>query len=352
MFVFRVLPAKPKTLTPMNRKEFDSLLLRYLNDQCTDEERVYVEAWFDATQRKGSELDTLPDEGLQEKLWNSIEKRASIRTSGSGGWKWVRIAAAVFIFISTALVSYSVYLKTSEDKGMAVIPSEVPVVRISNTANVIKEIHLQDGSNVLLHPGSELTYPEAFASVREVELTGEAFFEVKRDPAHPFLVHTGDVTTRVLGTSFLIQAYNEQKEIKVAVTSGRVSVLSKSLESFFRFWKNKEEFILTPNQQLVYNKDYKTSTKQLVSQPRMILPNASKELVLTNEPVIKLFKALEKIYGVTIQQDEKVLANCTITTEMTDEGLFERMDVICHVLNASYTVSGTTIIVNSTGCSN
>ncbi len=335
----------------MNRQEFDSLLQRYLSDECTDEERSYVEAWFDATQKEGKEIDSLDQRRLRDKLWNSIERQSDIRKSQFDLWRFSKIAAVVLL-ASSALFSYTYYLKSSADKTISALLPETETVTVSNAENVIHEVNLLDGSKVMLHPGSELKYPRAFASLREVYLTGEAFFEVKRDPAHPFLVHTGEVTTRVLGTSFLIQAYHEQKEIKVAVTSGRVSVFSKSLESFFKLWDNKEEFILTPNQQLVYNKDQKTSTKQLVSHPRMIIPDASKELVFTNEPVTRLFKALEKIYGVTIQQDEKVLANCTITTEMTDEGLFERMDVICHVLNASYTVSGTTIIVKSTGCTN
>lgn len=351
LFVFSVVTYKPKRDRLMDRKEFDSLLQRYTSDQCTDEERSYVESWFDATQKPGSAPDLFQQQRLRDKLWNSIEKQSDIRNSRFDFWKLSKVAA-VLLVAGSALFSYSYYVRTSADQSNSALSSEMAIITISNSETSIRKISLLDGSKVLLHPGSELKYAQAFTSNREVYLTGEAFFEVKRDPAHPFLVHTGEVTTRVLGTSFLIQAYQEQKEIKVAVTSGRVSVFSKSLESFFKLWKNKEEHILTPNQQLVYNKDQKTSTKQLVSRPRMIIPDASKELVFTNEPVTRLFKALEKIYGVTIQHEEKVLANCTITTEMTDEGLFERMDVICHVLNASYSVSGTTIIVKSTGCVN
>jgi len=340
----------------MNRENFNSLLQRYLSGQCTESERRYVESWFEATQQtEVQDLDLSQQALLRDKLWNSIEGKLDTHTKqlpSFNYWRISRIAAALVLF-GAGLFSFSYYLRSPSDaQTIAVLSSKAEMVTISNGDSTVREVKLKDGSKVLLHPGSEILYPVTFGSLREVYLTGEAFFEIEKDPAHPFLVHAGEVTTRVLGTSFLVQAYREQKEIKVAVTSGRVSVLSKSAESFFKLWTSTKEVILTPNQQLVYNRHEKTSQTQLVNNPRMLVPDASKELVYTNEPVTKLFKTLEKIYGVTIQHDEKIMANCTITTEMTSEGLFERMDVICHVLNASYSVNGTMIVVESTGCSN
>lgn len=91
-----------------------------------------------------------------------------------------------------------------------------------NTEAAPMKIALPDGSRVWLNTGSELSYPETFEP-RQTRLSGEAFFEVARDPLHPFTVTSGEVETRVLGTSFNIKAYADQP-VEVAVRSGRVAV--------------------------------------------------------------------------------------------------------------------------------
>lgn len=89
----------------------------------------------------------------------------------------------------------------------------------------IYSLVLSDGTRVFLNSESELRYPIHFAgSAREVELKGEAFFDVTRDPANPFIVKTGKMTTRVLGTSFNVSAYMDDFSIKTTLFSGRVEI--------------------------------------------------------------------------------------------------------------------------------
>lgn len=84
---------------------------------------------------------------------------------------------------------------------------------------------LPDSTLVTLNAGSTLSYPEAFSdTLREVTLTGEAFFDVKRNPDAPFVIHTGDVITKVLGTRFNVRAYPENEDVQVAVVEGKVKV--------------------------------------------------------------------------------------------------------------------------------
>jgi ferric-dicitrate binding protein FerR (iron transport regulator) len=75
---------------------------------------------------------------------------------------------------------------------------------------------LEDGSEVQLNPNSTISYPEHFGQkTRTVYLKGEAFFSIKRNPAKPFVVHTGELVTEVLGTSFTIKSYENAKAIEV-----------------------------------------------------------------------------------------------------------------------------------------
>ena len=90
---------------------------------------------------------------------------------------------------------------------------------------------LQDGSTVILEPGGEFRYNEKFLNPREVYLSGDAFFEVTKDASRPFLVYANEITTKVLGTSFRIKANQGEKEIVVAVKTGKVSVMANSVSN-------------------------------------------------------------------------------------------------------------------------
>ncbi|MFR7808806.1 MAG: FecR family protein [Butyricimonas faecihominis] len=80
---------------------------------------------------------------------------------------------------------------------------------------------LSDGSKIYLNAGSTLRYPDQFiGDKREVFLTGEAYFEVKSDSLHPFIVHASDVAIRVLGTSFNVNAYAEGTWVKTTLVEG------------------------------------------------------------------------------------------------------------------------------------
>lgn len=87
-----------------------------------------------------------------------------------------------------------------------------------------REVVLPDSSHVWLRPRSELTCAASFGAVRRVQLRGEAFFSVTKDPAHPFVVQTREVAVKVLGTSFLVQAYPQLPATTVLVHTGRVQV--------------------------------------------------------------------------------------------------------------------------------
>jgi ferric-dicitrate binding protein FerR (iron transport regulator) len=87
------------------------------------------------------------------------------------------------------------------------------------------QVVLPDGSRVWLNNASSLRYPTAFAGKnREVELTGEAYFEIAKDAVHPFKVRANDMAVDVLGTSFNVMAYTNEGAIKTTLLSGGVRV--------------------------------------------------------------------------------------------------------------------------------
>jgi ferric-dicitrate binding protein FerR (iron transport regulator) len=104
---------------------------------------------------------------------------------------------------------------------------------------------LEDGTKVWLNADSKLVYPSGFGGgARKVQLTGEAYFEVKTDAEHPFIVHTYRQDIRVLGTEFNVQAYPEENEIVTTLITGKVQVNSKG-----------EKVQLKQGQQAISNKN-------------------------------------------------------------------------------------------------
>jgi ferric-dicitrate binding protein FerR (iron transport regulator) len=115
------------------------------------------------------------------------------------------------------------------------------------------DLQLSDGTMVSLNAGSTLRYPDFFTGQREVFLTGEAYFEVARDADHPFIVRSGDLSARVLGTSFNINAYPDREVIMTTLVEGRVRVDAGGQSREMR-----------PGTQVIYNKETGRSTTRVV----------------------------------------------------------------------------------------
>lgn len=134
------------------------------------------------------------------------------------GWIFKLIAAACLVLGGFFFVNRYMAMK----QGAAVASS--PVEQKTANGQQLK-LTLPDGTKVMLNAGSAISYPKAFAAnIREVNLTGEAFFDVVRNEEAPFVIRTGEVTTKVLGTSFNVRAYPENGAVQVAVVEGKVKV--------------------------------------------------------------------------------------------------------------------------------
>ena len=113
---------------------------------------------------------------------------------------------------------------------------EEAIVRnvLTTPRNATAEVTLPDGSVVTVNAGSRLTYPQSFrGSTREVELQGEAYFKVRHDASHPFIVKAGKVSTKVLGTEFNVRTYSPQ-DVHVTLLQGRVLVSSASSAKYLK----------------------------------------------------------------------------------------------------------------------
>lgn len=173
------------------------------------------------------------------------------RISKSRGIRQVlRIGAvAASVAILLGLTGYFSYRK-----GFNQVNSRL--VEMSNPFGMLSTVTLPDGSKVTLNAGTTIAYPNAFVSKnREVEIKGEAFFEVAHDAGHPFIVKANQVSVEVLGTQFNVKAYEEDDRIEVSLSEGKVKVQSADRE---------KRIFLSPGEQACYDKRSHSLTTRAV----------------------------------------------------------------------------------------
>lgn len=221
-----------------------------------------------------------------------------------------------------------------------------------NTSGAVKRIHLSDGSTVALENNGRLRYRRDFTTqdARVVYLTGEAFFEVAKDPTKPFLVHADQIVTRVLGTSFRVKAQQDDGSIIISVKTGKVSVYALS-DREDEEESQKNAVILMPNQQLTYQRELETFGKDIVEEPEILSPAMTyDDFNFEDRPISEVFAVLENAYGIEIIFDEEVMSRCHFTAPLGSEPLFDKLQIICRAIGARYEVIDAKVVITSAGC--
>jgi transmembrane sensor len=209
------------------------------------------------------------------------------------------------------------------------------------SAKAKRVIHLPDGSTILLNRNSRLDYPSSFGdTTREVVLSGEAYFDITHLSGRPFLVRTGKLTTRVLGTAFNIRAYPGDKAIEVTVTSGKVQVLKE----------NSSVGLLTDNQQMRYDKGSESCLRQKVDVKPLVAWKPE-EVSFDDITMEETGRRLEQWFGVSVSFVNPALKDCRVTaTFYREDSLEEIMTVICAVNQSRFTIHDKSILVDGKGC--
>lgn len=268
-----------------------------------------------------------------------------------------QVAASVLLLAGVGYVGYRVTQPTDgqeQTRLRQISPALADQsVRQTNGTDTVQFIRLEDGSAVRLYPNSTLRYPAQFAEAkREIFLSGKAFFHVARNPRKPFWVYTSTLSTQVLGTQFMVSAFAEATQAKVAVTSGRVSVyrLSDVERARRDGLAERAGVILTANQQVAYSRTDERLVKAVVDQPAPLQPRSATAFVFEETPIAEVFALLEKTYGLPVLYDAATMSRCYLTANLTDEALFDKLALICKITRSSYEIVDGQIVIHSNGC--
>lgn len=338
----------------MEQDRFIAILRRYLQGDATASEKKLIDAWYASMRGKDSEHKIPADEALEEYYRKNIYahlRKSNHKDNVRKLLPWYAAGIAASLMIAVLFYSFFFAGKPVTDSTIATTKeNNVLWKQMANSSKHQQTIKLPDSSQVVLQPGSHLKYsPQFNESKREVYLEGEATFEVTHNANLPFIVYANEVTTKVLGTSFVIRAIKHEQRITVAVKTGKVSVYTNHDSEETSTSAN--EIILTPNQQIVYDKRQHEISKTLVEKPRVILPQDEiRRMRFEEAPVTEIFKALEKAYGVDIEFDENFFSSCELTTVISDDDIYSRLNIICDALGTSYVREHDRIVINSSGC--
>ncbi|MCB0706617.1 MAG: FecR domain-containing protein [Saprospiraceae bacterium] len=216
---------------------------------------------------------------------------------------WLRIAAAIALLVlASTVIFYNLR------------PDEVFLAEATDTVN---QVALTDGSQIALNQSSSLSYSfDKKKGTRVVNLTGDAFFDVARDEAHPFIIKTSLIEIEVLGTSFYVDAREGQPEIQVIVESGRVAVRYQS-----------QETILEANEKAVFQISTNQLAKQ-INEDANYLALKTNKLVFENTSLDEVVFALNRQYHTNIQMENEGLKDCTLSSTFTNKSLTAVLNIL------------------------
>lgn len=195
---------------------------------------------------------------------------------------------------------------------------------------------LPDGTKAFLNSGTVLRYDNFFGKkYRNIELVGEAFFEVQKNEKLPFVIVTEDVTVEVIGTKFNVMAYPDDEYTETTVTEGKVSVT----ENY-----NKSSLLITANQKATFDKN----TNEFLMENINPSPYISwKEDVLSfdNENFTNVIKKLERWYNVSIHVEGKDSITDRYTLTIKSESLREVLELISLTTSIDYTIKENDVMI-------
>lgn len=318
-----------------SQQELKAILTRYLNNQADAAEQQAVNSWYDAIGT--AENTAVYEPGTKEKanLGKSIQRflRNELRAEKRPVFKRfvVQLAAACLLVTGAGVYGYNYFLNHQVVKSSDVI--------ITSNRGIQKNLTLPDGSEVLLNEESTLTIAKDFGKqFRKVTLVGEAFFKVAKDQHKPFLITSGNVKTRVVGTSFNISAYPDLEKIKISVMTGKVKILKTAQNTLlaqgltkdqtFTFYKGTGNF------------EIKTEDTGLIASWR------ENKLYIDNATIAEIAVQLARYYHLEVKYNTEKNLQDRYTIRFNKESMSGVLQILSVLTKKKFTSSANQIIIN------
>lgn len=305
--------------------------------------RALFGKWLRAPQDQETKEDQLHQywETVENKIsdntwhdWNRLQAQLTTPTLQKKTFhiQWMRYAAAIaLLVISISGTYWATTLHT--------LQQPVEMVELFVQHGDTREILLPDSSRIWVNAGSTVLYPANFEKMdsRTVYLTGEASFNVHKDPEKPFIVKTSALNVQALGTVFTVKSYASENYTTATLEQGSIQVSLKE--------KPDETYILKPSEQLIYSHINHTVQQNKVDLSLYKLMRKG-YLIFENVPFKQLATELEKKYGVTFQYNATRYENDLYCVKFApDETIEDVMEILHQLMDIQYTIKENHIIV-------
>lgn len=320
------------------------MLGKYLSHETNAAETEQVERWASQSGENRQELDKIrlmleQSDAVyrlknydSETAWNKVAEKMKpaqpevirqLNFKKNGLKTFYKYAAIILVALMLGAVGYFI--------GFQNPLQEIYTTEVANNPENTNEYILPDGSVVTLNSHSKIIFPKHFkGEIREVTITGEAFFDVKPNPEKPFIINAGEAQVKVLGTSFNVSAYPENDKVEVVVETGKVQVSCKQNDSI----EEPEQIFLTDGEKgTLREKENKLQKSR--NTDSNYLAWKTRNLVFEETPMKQVIGHLKKVYHINIEVENEEINEMLLTAE------FEKkpVDFVLNVVELTFDLS-------------
>ncbi|SHE73080.1 FecR family protein [Mariniphaga anaerophila] len=355
----------------MNYDELDKqqLFHLYLHGKLTEDQESILIDWINSSEKNlcsfkkyiSDNQSSQASSDATNDAWRRLQQKLQSKSVDTTTKRivfpeWIKMAA---IFILAFLLGGTGHYFFNNKPEPTKSPLLVEYVAPLGSRSFVK---MPDGSKIWLNAGTTLAYENNFGEEnREVNLSGEAFFEIAKNPDIPFTVKTSDINITALGTQFNVKAYAEEKTIETTLVEGSVKLEGNT-------FKLKEDVILTAQEKAVYTKHDQdidlidtnkksamasATTQKLKSEfkivtsidPSPIISWKDERWIINNEKLGALSKKLERRYAVNFIFDNELLKDYSFGGTLEDETLEQVLNAIRASSPINYIIEGKTVYI-------
>lgn len=305
-------------------EEMNVLLAAYTQERISEKQldHYYADKWNEAGQHPS------PLAGEKKgKTWKALQEHLTRHEQTTPGRKrrWIAIASAA----AAAVVFFMLGLWLQPERNN---PKKELVVTVENGQKA--SVQLPDGSHVRLNSASELRYsPDFGRKDRNVQLRGEAYFEVESDPVNPFIVQTrSGLQIKALGTKFNIKSYSNDRQITGTLLEGKIDVGNSSFSE-----------ILRPNERIVFDIASNTFQKLRIQNSEEAIFWLTEQFVFDRETLENIARMLERMYNVTVSFASPEIKEIRYSGKIKNNSMENVLNLITVVSPLQYTMTGSHI---------